>query len=1251
MNIISRSRVPSIGLAVAIGCMVQWACVPGTASPRHLAMLMHAGEAHYARGEYQQAVAAFEQLLEIRVRELGEHHPAVAHTLNDLGVVHISRGDHARALPLLERALQIRRNTLGEGHVDVAHSLNQLANVYRVRGEYERALALRRQALETVEQGLGERHPQVAQVLNDLGVLYQEQGEHARALPLLLRALDIRKQALGAGHPDVGLTLGNLATLHRDRGEYDRAATLLEQALQILESALGPHHPHVAVMLNHQGLLYQIQGDHERALPLFQRALEANRRTFGDGPPETASAMGNLAGLYVDRGDYQRALPLCRQALRSMEKALGPDHHRVATALNNLGLLHQILGEYEHALPLLQRTLAIRRRNLGDRHPDVAVSLSSLALLHGARGEHEQALPLLDQALRMFEDSLGKHHPMVAMTLDVLGMLHHARGDDAHALPLLQRALEIRKKALGNVHRDVARSLSNLGAVYAARGEHQRALPLYQQALQTMEKALGASHPLVATELFNLAVLHHAHREYERATALLSRAREISRKALSSGHPTVAILSANLAEAYSLLGEHDPALSLFREALPVLEKSLGETNPMIALVLNGMGMLHYRRQELDLALPLFLRALEIYRTLGGNDRRDVVFPLSNLAVVYLERGEYERALPLLQQALEISEKSPGGKHPAMAMVLDNMAALHWAVGKNPEAIDYWQQLLDVTEQSLQALAFASSEDQKHARFKARHIDAVMAVGFHLAAAPDDPRVTQLTLQAVVRRKALALSAATRELQRLRREATDSNAAALVDRLARARSELAGLLLRGPEDIASYQRRTEALWREIDALEARLSRRSSGYRAATRPITVPDLQARLPAGAALVEIMLYAPVEAGVPIPRTSSKPSGYAAYVLTHDGPARAVDLGDAPTIDAAVQSLRTALAHHRANVRERARALDALVMQPVRKLLGDARQVYLSPDADLNLVPFEALLDEDGRYLVERYSFTYLNSGRELLHTPRAPTGQPPLVIADPAYADSSAPVAATTDGRRSRDMDSRTFPPLSGTAREAAVLRRLFPTATVLTGKAATETALKRAQGPFILHIGTHGFFLPDQEIGPPPERMFAPGQQGVRSLAMSSPMETPLVRSGLALAGANRLRSGSEDGLLTALELSSMNLDGTQLVVLSACDTGVGAAEIGEGVFGLRRALVLAGAETQVVSLWKVDDETTAELMAAYYGRLLAGKGRSEALHEVQRAFLRDPERAHPYYWASFIVSGNPAPLPAQVTSGSI
>jgi len=327
---------------------------------------------------------------------------------------------------------------------------------------------------------------------------------------------------------------------------------------------------------------------------------------------------------------------------------------------------------------------------------------------------------------------------------------------------------------------------------------------------------------------------------------------------------------------------------------------------------------------------------------------------------------------------------------------------------------------------------------------------------------------------------------------------------------------------------------------------------------------------------------------------------------------------------------------------------------------MGGMRRVLIAPDGWLNLIPFAALVDEQNQYLVERFAISYLTSGRDLLRLQTSePSKSAPLVVANPAFGRASTrAIRADRDSGKERAANqARTrigatrifFRPLPGAEDEALAIKAVLPEASALLREQATEAALKQVRAPRILHIATHGFFLGDQVSLPRViQNPINNNWQSDFDLQLGmwvAQTEYPLLRSGLALAGANQGKSGDNDGVLTALEAAGLDLSGTKLVTLSACDTGVGEVRGSEGVQGLRRALVLAGSESQVISLWPVSDVGAKEFMVDYYRALRQGEGRSEGLRQVQLRMLRSKYRRHPFYWAAFIQSGEWANLEGQ------
>jgi len=964
-------------------------------------------------------------------------------------------------------------------------------------------------------------------------------------------------------------------------------------------------------------------------------------------------------------GRYDEAIPLTQRALAILEKNLGPEHPAVAVSLNNLAALYTNKGDYARAEPLLERALAIQEKALGQEHPTVATSLDNLAVLYNNKGDYARAEPLFERALAIREKTFGLEHPDLANSLNNLGMLYLSKADYARAEPLLKRALAIQEKILGAEHRDLAQSLNNLGGLYDERGDYARAEPLYERALAIREKVFGPEHPDVAESLHNLAGLYREKGDYARAEPLYERALAIWEKSLGPGHPRVANSLNNLALLYDAKGDYARAELFFERALAIRGAALGPENSDFAESINNLAALYHERGDYARAEPLYERALAIGGEVFGPEHPDVAESLNNLAVLYSDKGDYARAEPLYERALAIREKVLGPEHPRVALSLMNLALLYHAQGDLQQTMAFLRRALEIEEKQISLILPTGSEDQARA-FMATLSGSTDLVLSLQRLRPEEPSTTHLALTTVLRRKGRVLDVISGSLEALREQAGPEERATL-DALLSRRDALARRVLRGPGEVplAEHRKALEALRGEVEAIERDAYRRGGVLRAVATPVQLEDVQARIPARAALVEMVAYATL-GSARAPGTSIWGARrFAAFVLRREGPPRWVPLGEAgPTLER-VSGLRQALQSQGlppALLRRHARAVYDRLFAPIAPLLEGVEMLLLAPEGPLNLIPFGALVDASDRYLIERFTLTYLTSGRDLLRlaTPRS-SRSTSLVVAAPDYDAPLRVASAKAQGddepaaaQRSSEFAAFHFQPLPGTSKEAEAVEKALGVP-ALTGVRATEAALKGARGPRVLHVATHGFFLPDQAPEPrsPSGIRAQPPGPGASASALGLPPptgENPLLRSGLALAGANRLESGAQDGILTALEMATLDLWGTKLVVLSACETGLGEVAVGEGVYGLRRALVIAGAEAQLMSLWRVDDAATRELMAAYYQRLVAGEGRAEALRRVQLEMLANPARRRPLYWASFIPIGAWGPLAPAAASAS-
>ena len=596
--------------------------------------------------------------------------------------------------------------------------------------------------------------------------------------------------------------------------------------------------------------------------------------------------------------------------------------------------------------------------------------------------------------------------------------------------------------------------------------------------------------------------------------------------------------------------------------------------------------------------------------------------LWTLAAVLLPNSASQGAVGVVQfdlagTALDMQDQ-PFGQEALL--VTSNIARTYAAAGDIDHALIYQRRADAILEKQISLYVASGSERQKLAFVQNEASRTERTLSLHLNQAPANSQAAALAALVLLQRKGRVQDAMTDLFAGVRERIGDSRDRLLMDQLKETTVALSRIALGLPSGGGDVRESVARIESRREQLEAALSEHNAHFRAEIRPVTLEAVQAAIPAKAALLEFAVFRPFDPRAERNEQAYGRPHYAVYVVVQHGTPIGIDLGPVDDIDPLVVTLRRSLRDPAdAEVKTHARAVDEKVMRPLRPFLRTATRLLISPDGGLNLLPFEALPDEHGRYLIERYSTTYLTSGRDLLRMQIAPAStERPVIVADPLFGEPT--VSAS-------DVSRPYFAPLLGSALEARAIKTLFPEATLLTGRRATKATLERVIAPSILHIASHGFFLDDEFSG--------------ESAAVLT--RNPLLRSGLALAGANLPGESHGEGILTALEAAGLNLRGTALVTLSACDTGVGDVRNGEGVYGLRRAFMLAGAETLVMSLWPITDAVARDTMVAYYARLRDGLGRGDALREAKLSILQHRSLRHPYYWAGFIQSGDWTPLP--------
>jgi len=1127
----------------------------------------------------------------------------------------------------------------------------ELVNLYK-KGELEKAILVGEKALKATEKEFGKNSNNYASNLSNLATVYDKMGNHTKAEPLYIEVMNIRKKLLGEEHPSYANSLNKLALLYVDMGNYVKAEPLHTDAMNIRKKVLGKEHPDYANSLNYLALLYKNMGNYAKAETLCVEAMNIRKKVLGEEHPDYATSLNNLAVLYADMGNYAKAEPLHVEAMNIRKKVLKEEHPDYANSLSNLAVLYDKMGNYTKAEPLHIEAMNIRKKVLGEEHPSYANSLSNLATLYDYIGNYAKAEPLKVKAMNIYKRVLGEEHPDYATCLNNLAISYSEMGNYAKAEPLKMQAVNIYKRALGEEHPGYANSLNSLAFLYEDMGNYGKAELLYLEAMNIRKKALGEEHPSYASSLNNLAALYHRMGNYIKAELLYLEAMNIRKKALGEEHPYYAASLNNLALLYKDMGDNARVEVLCVEAMNIYKTLLGEEHPDYASSLNNLASLYNKMGDYARAELLFVKAMSIRKKALGEEHPDYANSLSNLAGLYTDMSNYAKAEPLHLEALNIHKRVLGEEHPSYAGILINLAALYVDMGNYVKAET---PLLTGTGINLRHMLsnFTSlSEKEKQVWLDDNFYKNEWLLSFrnNYSGLSDSAKNFILSQQLLL--KSLVL-AETKGLLQAIQSTNDINLQQLYN-------DWLGIKKQISQQYAlPVTKRNGNLndWEnQAESMEKQLGSQSSAFREQQKSIQVKaaDIGKGLSDNEAALEFVCFKLYN------KKWTDSIMYAVYIITANNTPVFVPLFEEKQLQKLFDSAGTTATsmvskfYRGTELKSKSAAtalgkeLYNLIWAPLELHLKGIKKISYSPAGKLYSIAFHALPVDSTRILMDKYELNQYTSTRQVAlrnnETPKEKVKSITL-FGDAAFTLDSTTLARSKSNNQNttniytppgRGTRGGTWADLPGTAGEVKKVKQLFDqnkiTTQLFTQTTATEENLKALSGnsPQVLHIATHGFFLPE------PEKMRR--ENNLNNENTYTLANDPLLRSGLILSGGNHAWSGKtpidgvEDGIATAYEIAQLNLSNTELVVLSACETALGDVKGSEGVFGLQRAFKMAGVKKMIVSLWQVPDKETAELMTAFYSYWMKGKTINESFSQAQ-ADMR--KKYSPFYWAAFVL----------------
>lgn len=930
-------------------------------------------------------------------------------------------------------------------------------------------------------------------------------------------------------------------------------------------------------------------GYYEKAEEYYANALPRLANFLGASSLEYTLLFKGYVEMKVDKGDFNDALPMNEALLHYFKTTRSTSDRYYLICLNNKARILQGLGQYTDAVPVFQEALQAQLNTPKFDSAGIATLYNNLGECYRMMGDYKAAEPVYQEADRL--EGLIPNYPREsrAVLLNNMGLMYKAQGNYAAAESSFLKSLSFFRDAGYEQHVASTNPLNNLGDLYRLTGNYKAAVACIEQAAAIRKATSGEMHELYANALSNLALLKMDFDYVEEAEALLLQCETIYRRRLGEDHPRYANCLNNLATIYAAKRDYPKALDYRTRCLKLMEVSGAAQTDKYALYLSGRGATEFDMKRYDDAVKSFSKAAEIFLKNFGPHHLNYTDMLFSLATVNASAGRQDEATRYYLRAMGDYRR----------IMRDNFAVM-----SEEEKTDFYYLL-----------------SGRFATFYRYVMDLHAQPGFR-----NDSLLHSL-LEVRLLDKALLLNE-TRQVNSTILNSADTASAALFRQWLKQKQYLQELYKYPLAELTQQGIDLEAEETARNTLEKALNKASAAFRDLTAPKDhLQELRKTLGGKNLAVELIRTALID------EQGKEQIRYAALVVSGKDRLRLVNFDSCAFFDGMFYD------HYKQCIGDT--VTDRLSYQRFFRSLEPftkgASILYLSADGIYQKLNLYTLFNPvTNTYLLDTKTLTQLNSLHDLLEHRDAPASLSQAALF--GFPDYNLKEAEEPDPKEPAFVSRAAFtdvPELPGTKKEteaiAELLRSCHQPATLYLGAQASEASVKALESPSILHIATHGFFLPDDNSG---EQLLGFATQHTR--------RNPLLRSGLLLAGAASGRSSglrNDDGVLTAYEASLLHLQHTDLVTLSACETGLGELVNAQGVYGLQRAFLTAGARSVLMSLWTVDDDATQLLMTAFYRYYLRDKvtgGKREALRRAQVEVRK--QYPHPYYWGAFVLTGN-------------